>query len=170
MHLNAGMENPGTPEILIALLCGVLLLNLLFGVWVVFCVRSMSKENQKLNKEMFGLVRRIEGLTSHRRDQVLNQFDKLVENLSLRIPTMVAAKASERIFDTESTILKRLAELDPEIANEEGKEKLDNLIQSMESLEKTLVSHTATAVHQVMLENRKSLFEEEQPAPVVIPQ
>jgi hypothetical protein len=164
------MESILTPEILTALVIAALMLNLLFSIWVIVCVRSMGKENQNLNKEMFGLVKRIEGLTSHRRDQVLGQFDKLVEHLSSRIPTMVAAKASERIFETESTILKRLAEIDPELANEEGKEKLDSLIHSMESLEKTVISHTATAVHQVMLENRKSLFEEESASDSLIPQ
>ena len=158
MHHSITMESFLTPEIIMTLLLVSLLFNVLLSIWVLSATRSMAKENSCLNKEMFGLVRRIEGLTSHRRDQVLNQFDRLVETLSSRIPTMVAAKASERIFETESTILKRLAELDPEISNEDGKEKLDSLIQSMESLEKTLVAHTATAVHQVMLENRKNLF------------
>jgi hypothetical protein len=142
------------------------MLSCIVTVCVLCVLCSVSKENRTLNKEMFGLVKRLEGLTAHRRDQVLTQFDKLVDTLASRIPTIVAASAGDRIFETESTILARLAELEPELASDEQKKKLDTLIQSMESLEKTLIAHTATAVHQVMLENRKTLFDEDEAAEI----
>lgn len=141
--------------------------SVLAVIWSLGIVRAANKEHRRLNREMFGLVRKIEGMTSHKREQVLHHFDKLVETLANRIPTLVAAEAGEKIFETESAILRQLAELQPQPESEEEREKLDMLIKNMEALESTVVAHTASAVHQVMQENRRVIFEEE-PIPLPI--
>jgi len=144
------------------LICAVAVLLMLFMAGLsTFLVFVVAQEQRTLNKEMFGLLKKIEGLTAQRREQILTQFDKLVESLTNRIPALVAAQASDKIFETESKILTRLAELEPSLSNEEHKDKLDDVIHSMEALEKTLIAHTATAVHQVMLESRRSIFDED---------
>lgn len=129
------------------------------NILTLFSLRSASKERQALNKELFGLMKKIEGLTSSRREQMLRHYDSLLEVLSTKLPTAVAAQTSQIIFDTEAKILTRLAEIEPNLNNDEkGKEKLNELIRSMEGLERTLVNLTSDAVRDVMVEGRRSLF------------
>jgi hypothetical protein len=111
---------------------------------------------------MFGLVRRIEGLTSHRREQMLKHYDGMLESLSTRLPPTIAAHTSQAIIETESKILQRLAELEPNFRDDESiQRKLDELIHSMEGLEKTIVALAADAVQRVMAEGRRSLIDED---------
>lgn len=111
---------------------------------------------------MFGLVRRIEALTSNRRELMVKQFDRMLANLSTRLPSTIAAQASQRIFETESKILTRLAELEPNLKKDEiSRRKMDDLIRSMEGLEQTIVALTAEAVRKVMVESRSDLLDAE---------
>jgi len=125
-------------------------------------LRSSSKERAVLNKEMFGLLRKIEGLTSSRREQMLKHYDKILANLSTRLPTTIAAQASTMIFETESKILARLAELEPQLnKNGSDKRKMDELIQSMENLEQTIIALTSETVRKVMVDSRRTLLDDE---------
>jgi hypothetical protein len=124
--------------------------------------RSLKQEAAALNKETFGLLRRFEGLTASKREKILKEYDRMLEELSNRLPTTIAAQASQRIFETESRILNRLAELEPILKEDKlSQNRMDELIRSMEQLEETLVGSTAETVKKVFLETRSSLFNEE---------
>ncbi len=143
-----------------------LLLNTLALTYIVSRSRMIQRESSILSREMFGSLKKIEGLTANKREQVLLQYDKLIESLTSRIPAQVAARASDAIFEAESKILTRLAEIESthktdEEENEADKAKFDELIKSLEGLESTVVALTARAVHQVMLESRSELFVEQ---------
>ena len=143
---------------------GTILLLLQFAVVVYMAIslRIAGREREVIHREIFGLVRRMEGLTSHRREQIIKHYDKMLDTLSCRLPTAVASQASQVIFDAESRILQRLAELEPELRNDEiGRRKMDDLIKSMENLEHTLVSITSDTVRKVMVEGRAKLLEGE---------
>jgi hypothetical protein len=76
----------------------------------------------------------------------------------------VAAQASKLVIDTESRILTRLAELEPNLkGDEESRRKMDELIKQMEHLEETIVATASDAVRSVMIDSRRSLFDEELP-------
>lgn len=138
------------------------IIQLLIAIYMGISLRIGAKERALLNKEMFGLVRRIEALTSSRREQMLKHYDRILANLSLRLPSTVAAHASQTIFEAESKILSRLAELEPNIKNDEvSRMKMDDLIRSLESLEQTIVTLTSEAVRKVMVDSRSDLFEDD---------
>ena len=153
-----------TPEVVI--LCAATLAGLLIGgsllvnILTVVSLRTAAKERQLINRELFGLVKKIEGLTASRREQILKHYDGLLEVLSNKLPAAVATHTSQIIFDAEAKILTRLAELEPNLnSDEKGKQKLDELIRSMEGLEKTIVNLTSDAVRHVMVDGRRALFE-----------
>lgn len=138
------------------------LIQLILAIYMGVSLRLAAKERASLNKEMFGLVRRIEALTSNRREQMLKHYDRILANLTMRIPSTVAAQASQTIFEAESKILARLAELEPDIKNDEiSRRKMDDLIRSLESLEQTIVALTSEAVRKVMVDSRSDLFDED---------
>lgn|GEM_PF-2348425 len=137
-------------------------LQLILTVLMLVSLRAASRERFQLHREMFGLLRKIEGLTANRREQLLKHYDSLLDNLSTRLPPAVAAQTSQIIFETESKILSRLAELEPTLKTDEvARKKMDELIKSMENLEKTIVALAADTVKNVMVEGRRSLFEDE---------
>ncbi len=137
-------------------------IQLFTSIYMGLSLRSASRERNALNKEMFGLVKRIEALTSSRREQMLKHYDKILLSLSNRLPTTIAAQASHTIFETESKILSRLAELEPSLKTDDHtKRKMDELIKSMENLEQTVITITSEAVRKVMLESRNDLIQEE---------
>ncbi len=134
----------------------------LLAIYMAVTMRIASKERALLNREMFGMVKKLEGLTAHRREIVLRHYDRILEVLSQRLPPAIAEQTSRMIFETESRILTRLAELEPSLReDEDGREKMDALIQTMESLEQTIVSLTADTVTKVMVEGRKNFLEDD---------
>lgn len=150
------------------LLLGLTVLGALFAfqfivaIYMAICLRASAKERTSLNKEMFGLVKRIEALTSNRREQMLKHYDRILSNLATRLPSTIAAQASQRIFETESKILARLAELEPNLKqDDQSRRKMDELIRSMENLEQTIVALTAEAVRKVMVDSRSDLLDDE---------
>lgn len=141
---------------------GLLGLQFLLGIYVISSTRFALRECNRLNREMFGLVRKLEGLTSSRREQMLKAYNQMLDTLSARLPPTIAAETSNIIFETESKILSRLAELEPNLKQDEnGKRKLNDLIKSMESLEKTIVTLAADTVQRVMVESRRDLFDDD---------
>ena len=146
----------------VTILGALAIFQFIVAAYMAVCLRFSSKERSSLNKEMFGLLRRIEALTSNRREQMLKHYDKILANLTTRLPASIAAQASQRIFETESKILARLAELEPNIKRDEiSKKKMDELIRSMENLEQTIVALTAEAVRKVMVDSRSDLMDDE---------
>jgi len=137
-------------------------LQLLLAVTVLLSLRTAARERTQLNKEMFGLVKRIEGLTSNRREQMLKHYDGMLEMLSTRLPPTIAAHTSQVIIDTESKILTRLAELEPGFRDDEASQKkMNELIKSMENLEHTIVALASDTVQRVMAEGRRSLLDDQ---------
>ncbi|MCB0339698.1 MAG: hypothetical protein KDD53_08840 [Bdellovibrionales bacterium] len=132
------------------------------SIVMVVVLRTSARERSQLNKEMFGLVKRIEGLTSGRRDQMLQHYDRMLENLANRLPVMVTGQVGTQIFETESRVLKRLAELEPHWSeDEDARRKMDELIRTMECLEDSLIATTSEAVTKIMNESRRELIEDE---------
>ncbi len=145
-------------------LAGLLMIIVQIGLAIAMLVvlRIAAKERAEQNKEIFGLVKRIEGLTAQRREQMLQHYDRMLESLANRLPVMVAGQASTKIIETETNILRKLSELDPGIhKNGEQTTKLNEIIRSMESLEDTIVTLTSNAVRDVMSEGRRELLEED---------
>lgn len=147
------------------LLCGftlIALVHLIVSASVYFSIRAAEKDRTATSKELFGLMKKIEALTASRREQLLKEYDKILENLTHRLPPIIAAQASESIIETESRILTRLAELEPSLKRDGPSfKKMDELIQSMEKLEQTLVTSTAETVERVLVESRTVLLEEQ---------
>lgn len=140
----------------------VLLLQLVLTIYTIISLHCAAKERTQAIRDLFGLVRKIEGLTATKREQLLMQFDQILETMQTRLPTSIAARASDAIFQAEKNILTQLAELEPKLAqDDENREKMDELIKSMENLETTMVALTSDTVHQVMIESRRDLFEQE---------
>lgn len=128
--------------------------------WVLlFLVRSSVKEQRQLAKEIFGLYRRIEVLTADDREKLVIYLNRVIDDLAESIPELVSNKASRAIFETESQILKRLTEIEPLINDQQTKDKLHQLISSMEQLEGEVVAVTTKAVREAMTKTREELFE-----------
>jgi hypothetical protein len=150
----------------IVLQCGLGLLvlfsmQILLALYVILNLRHESRERASHYHELYGLLKKIEGLTSNRREQMLKHDDKILERVTTRLPPTIAAQAGQTIYETESMILTRLAELEPSLkVNPEGRRKMEQLIRSMESLEDTIVSLTADTVRNVMTESRRELLNE----------
>lgn len=146
-------------ESLFAIACA---LQVFFSLYLSSALRNAVNERTQLNKEMYGLVKRVEALTAGRREQILRHYDKILANLSVTLPPTIAAEAGQLIFETESKILSRLAELEPDMkSNELARRKMDELIKSMENLEGTLVAITAEAVRNVLIQSRSDLIIDE---------
>lgn len=125
-------------------------------------LRSAARERNQLHKEMFGLVKKIEALTAQRREHSLKHYDKILDTLSARLPTTIAAQAGQEIFDIESKILRKLADLDPKLKEDEtARQDMEELIKAMEALEDTMVRLTAETVQRIMLDARRGLAEDD---------
>jgi hypothetical protein len=86
----------------------------------------------------------------------------MLETLATRLPPAVAAQTSKLVVETESRIITRLAELEPDLkSNSESQKKMDELIKQLEHLEETLVSTASDAVRTVMLDSRRALFDDD---------
>ncbi len=152
--------------LLVVALAGLFVgLQLLLTIGVIITLRGASRDRAILSKEMYGLVRRLEGLTATRREQILKHYDSILDQLANSLPPTIAAHTSQLIFETESKILTRLAELEPNLRQDEsGRKKMDELIRSMENLEKTIVALASDTVRRVMNESRRTLLDDTQPS------
>lgn len=151
-----------TAQIIIASFALATLIQVLVFTCMLRVLGKAQKERTEIHREIFGLVKKIEGYTAQRREQMLKHYDKVIEKLANHIPTAIAAEAGTVIFETESKILQRLAEIEPNLRQDkEAKKKLDDLICNMENLEHTIINLTSDAVQKIMLDGRKTLIEEE---------
>lgn len=134
-----------------ALLCLITLLSL----------KSSQSDRRELYKEMYGLLKKIEGLTASRREQMIRHYDSILDNLAIRLPPTVAAQTSDLILETEGKILARLAELEPNLREDDAaRKKMEELVRSMEKLEHAIVAITSDTVRQVLNDSRRELFED----------
>lgn len=150
------------PLVLIAGIAGLIIgLQIILSICLVVALRVAGRERIAIHREIFGLVKRLEGLTANRREQVLKHYDAILDNLSKTLPPTIAAQTSDIIFDTESKILTRLAELEPNLKHDElSRRKMDDLIKNMENLEKTIVVLASDTVRRVMTESRRVLLDD----------
>lgn len=152
------LQNPST---LAAIILAVVAVQILLAVFIAVSLFVAGRERAKLHIEMFGLLKKLEGLTASRREAMLKQYNKMVETLSVRLPPTIASQTGSLIFEAESKILGRLAELEPQIkADDISKRKMDELIKTMENLEQTLVTLTSDTVKKVMAESKSNFFDD----------
>lgn len=129
------------------------------SLYLLATFRRANADQARVTQELFGLMKKIDGLTASRREQVAKAYDAMMGELSAQIPTTVAAYAGQAIFETESKLLARLAELEPALRSDaKAQQKMDELISSMEGLETKIVQLTADTVETVMERNRRVLF------------
>ena len=149
------------PLIAAAAFLGIGALLVVLMAATLFSLRASQRERLLLNREIYGMLKKIEGLTATKREQVMKHYDKMLESLAVRLPATVAAHASQTIFETESKILSRLAELEPNLRGDEvSKRRMNELIKTMENLENTIVCLTSDTVKKVMLESRRDVLED----------
>ena len=151
-----------SPEILTALLGASIttafFLLLLMG-YVAASLRQGNRERESLHREMHGILRKLDAITSEKRELFAKEFDQIIETLSVRVPAVVASEAGERIFEAESKILSRLSKLEGDVtAGSDEQKDMEDLIKSMEKLDTELVSAASDAVHDVLIESRERFF------------
>ncbi|MEZ4754962.1 MAG: hypothetical protein R3A13_11770 [Bdellovibrionota bacterium] len=151
-----------TMQVILVAFAVVTTIQILVFACMMRVLGKAQKERSETHREIFGLVRKIEGYTAHRREQMLKHYDGVIEKLAHQIPTAIAAEAGTVIFETESKILQRLAEIEPNLKEDEtARKRLDDLITNMENLEHTLITLTSDAVQKIMLDGRQTLIEAE---------
>lgn len=145
------------------ILASVAAFQLLAIACLISSFHRLKKEASELLKETHGCMRKIEGLTSSRREAFVKQYEKLHDQLTTRVPITVATQASSSILDAEKKILTRLAELEPQMkADPVSLKKFDDLIRTMEDLEHTIVTLTAESVKKVLRDNRGDFLMDEE--------
>jgi hypothetical protein len=131
---------------------GLLLLGVLIAI-----VRERSLQR----RELLHITQKIEFLTAPVRERVVGHYDGVLADLIERVPTVIAREAGGKIFETESRIISRLAELEPNLKGDpRTREKMNGLIESMESLEATVSAAAADTVRTTLNEARRGLVAE----------
>ena len=94
---------------------GVLLLQASVTLYLFGRFKLASVAQEKLHHELSGLTRKIEGLSSGRRALIAYHLDMLLERLVKQLPSRISAEAGDIIYRTESSMLKTLADLEPNL-------------------------------------------------------
>lgn len=156
-HFLAGYPAPELT--LFVMTSGMLVLQFMVATFTFRRSRAADIERGRLHQELFGLMKRIDGLSSGRRALITYQFDNMLESLSKQLPTRIASEAGQKILDTESQILKALSEIEPALAGDKLLEsRLEQVVHSMENLETVVVSVTCESVRQAIVDVRQSLL------------
>jgi hypothetical protein len=141
----------------------VIALALVSSAAMLLALRRFSRDRENTQRSLDDIGTRLEALTGQLSDRYLNTTDtnysSVLDSLVERLPNVVAQETGNQIFETESKILTRLAEIDPMLRNDvEAQRKMDEIIRSMENLEKNIIGLTAAAVKTVMIEKRDELL------------
>jgi len=141
--------------------------GILIQIALLICSYTIAKRSigglTQLEHELFGLAKKIEGLTAPKRELLVKEFDQLLEKLAQDLPQAVTNTTSERIVEAERRILQRLAEIGPALSkDEEGKRKMEEFIVSLEKLEESVIDSTNEVVQRVMLNSRRELIASDQ--------
>ena len=143
---------------ILEILFGALAVQIGISIFLLISNRRGLREARRIERELFGLTKKIEGLTATNRERVERHYDEILIKLEQTLPALVAKDAGDAIFKAESQILKRLAELEPNLReDEEGMKRFDDLIVTMEKLEETVVSTASNAVLSAVGEGREAL-------------
>lgn len=149
----------GSHTVVLVLSCVILTLQGVILAAMFFKTNRAHRERELLYRELFALMQKIESMSAGKRGMVLHQFDNLLDSLVKQMPSRIAVEAGERIFETESQFLKTLSELEPGlISDPSSQRRIEQLVQSMENLEATVVSLTCESIRQAMLDVRQSLL------------
>jgi hypothetical protein len=136
----------------------VLILHLVVLGVFMFLAWILSRERQRLGRELIAVVKKIDGLTSDRREQILRHYDGILGELAAEMPERIVRETGHRIFEAESRILTRLAELEPDLKNDPvSREKMNELIEVMEYLETAVAEIAATTVRDALGEARQTV-------------
>lgn len=134
----------------------VLLVQLAGLLAVVRHARTEAKTRERFLRGVYGILKKIEGLTADRRTQMLFRYDQLVERLQRRLPTIVANRISAEIEELESGIISRLSAIDADLLSDGGDpEELEQLLKTMERLERAVLTITTDTVRESLNEGRQ---------------
>lgn len=158
--LSAFLSNPQL--LAVSTVLAVALMQLFVCVSIRRSFRAEREERQRYYKELFGLLKKLEGLTAYRREVMLKHYDSILGGLEKELPQILGAELGESIVQTESALLSRLADLDPRLKHDpDARRKLDQLIVSMEGLEREVVKITTETVSRALSENRQHFMLEQ---------
>ncbi|MCI5066340.1 hypothetical protein MRY87_11510 [bacterium] len=147
-------------------LAGVVILNLGTAITVLLSLRTAAKERTRLNRETFGLLKKVEGLLAQKQEKMKRDYDELLENMTGQVPITIARKVGKDIYETEKSVLMRLAEIEPQLEGDSlAVQKMEAIIKSMEKLETTVIDAASKAVEQTLREKRRTLFSEPESLP-----
>ena len=127
--------------------------------YVVLALRESSEESNVLNRQTFGLLKRVEGIVASKQQQICAEYDAMLSTLSNTLPKIVSEKAGREVQATQRQILMRLAELEPKVRGDKiASDKMNELIKSTQELEFAMMNAASYSVEQVLFEARKFVF------------
>ena len=127
--------------------------------YVVLALRESTEENNLLNRQTFGLLKRVEGIVATKQQQICAEYDSMLSTLSNKLPKIVSEKAGKEVQATQRQILMRLAELEPKLRDDKvATDKMNELIKSTQELEFAMMNAASYSVEQVLHEARKFVF------------
>jgi len=145
----------------IAALVALVTIHLVVALGVFLALRSSARERREHRREIEVLVQKIEVLTAPTRERVIGRYDGMLANLVEKIPEKVMRETGQKIFDAESRIIARLAEIEPNLKRDPvGREKMNKIIESMESLESSVSTIAAETVDDALRAAREELLDE----------
>ncbi len=144
-----------------AALIALVTINLLVALGVLLALRSSARERREHRREIEVMVQKIEVLTAPTRERVIGRYDGMLASLVEKIPEKVMRETGRKIFDAESRIIARLAEIEPNLKRDPvGREKMNEIIESMESLESSVSTIAAETVDDALRAAREELLDE----------
>jgi len=144
-----------------AALIALVTINLLVALGVLLALRSSARERREYRREIEVMVQKIEVLTAPTRERVIGRYDGMLASLVEKIPEKVMRETGRKIFDAESRIIARLAEIEPNLKRDPvGREKMNEIIESMESLESSVSTIAAETVDDALRAAREELLDE----------
>ena len=135
------------------------------GLWGAVCglivgMRSGVREREKHRRELGRLREKVEILTAPSTARYLSECNTLFSELLQSLPAVVKRQAGAQIFDIESRILTRLAELEPDLRRDpHSRGRMNELIESMESLEGAVCTIAAETLQGGLQEAHKRILE-----------
>lgn len=137
-------------------------LNFIGVLYTLYSLKKSSIESTRINRETFGLLKKVEGLVARKQERLTREYDQLLEKMATQVPIIVAREAGKEVFEAEKYVLTRLAELEPALSEDAiSLQKMETIIKTMEGLENVVIQSTARAVESILVEKRKSLFDQE---------
>lgn len=144
-----------------AAIAALICTQLALALGVLLSLRSAATERREHRQEIAAMVQKIELLTAPTRERVIGRYDGMLANLVEKIPEKVMRETGQKIFDAESRIIARLAEIEPNLKRDPvSREKMNEIIESMESLESSVSAIAAETVDDALRAAREELLDE----------